>query len=153
MKSFVLTFLALVFAAGAVSASEMREIELTDGSVITGEVVSLTRGIYTVRSAALGTVKVEESKVRTIRMRGSKGGSGDTEGRVQSLQEKMMSNGEIMNMVQSLEEDPEVQKIMQDPEIMKAVQAGDINALIANPRFMKLLNNKVVQGIKNKIPE
>lgn len=151
MKSVVLIFLALAVAATIAKAAETREIELTDGSVITGEVVSLSRGVYTVRSATLGTIKIEESKVRIIRSKGSTGNAGDNEGQVKSLQDKMMSDGEIINMVRSLQNDPDVQKILRDPEIMKAVQAGDISALMANPEFMKLLNKQAVQDIKNKI--
>jgi hypothetical protein len=151
MKSAVLVFLTLAVAATIAKAAETREIELTDGSVITGEVVSLSRGVYTVRSATLGTIKIEESKVRIIRSQGSTGNAGDNGGQVKSLQDKMMSDSEIINMVRSLQNDPDVQRILRDPEIMKAVQAGDISALMANPQFMKLLNKQAVQEIKNKI--
>jgi hypothetical protein len=152
MRSIILIFLALA-AAAMVSAAETREIELTDGSVISGEVVSLSGGVYTVRSATLGTVKIEESKVRIIRTKGSTGAAGDTRGQVKSLQDRMMSDSEIINAVRSLQNDPDFQKIFQDPEIMKAVQAGDIAALMSNPQFMKLLNKQAVQKIKNKIAQ
>ena len=165
MKTFLLIFLALSTATALVNAgeiteidltesvnvAEIREIELTDGSVITGEAVSLSGGIYTIRSAALGTVRVEESKVRTIRVKGSSVSTGDTAGQLKSLQEKMTSDGEVMNTIQTLQNDPEFQKILEDPEIMKAVQAGDINALMANPRFMELLNKPAVQEIGKRI--
>jgi len=151
MKSLILTFLTLAIAAGMVTAAEMREIELTDGTILTGEIVSLTGGVCTIRSATLGTVRVEESNIRTIRLKDSAGTSANTGGEIMSLQNKMMSDGEIMNMMQGLQNDPEFQEILQDPEIMKAVQAGDISALVANPKFMRLLNNLAVKDIKNKI--
>lgn len=150
MKSLILMCLTLTIAAGMATAAEVREIELTDGTIITGEVVSLTGGVYTIRSATLGTVRVEESHIRTIRLKDSGGSSANTEGEVMSLQNKMMSDGEIMNMIQGLQNDPEFQEILQDPEIMKAVQAGDITTLVANPKFMRLLNNQAVKDIKNK---
>jgi hypothetical protein len=167
MKTFLLIFLALSAATTLVNAgeiteiditelanaAEIREIELNDGSVITGEIVSLSGGIYTIRSTALGTVQVEESKVRTIRSKGSSGATGGTAGQLKSLQEKMMSDGEVMNTIQTLQNDPEFQKILEDPEIMKAVQAGDINALMANPRFMELLNKPAVQEIGKRISQ
>lgn len=153
MKTFLLIFLALSAAATLVNAAEIREIELTDGSVITGEVVSLSAGVYTIRSAALGTLQVEESKVRTIRSKGSSNTTGDTAGQLKSLQEKMMSDGEVMNTIQSLQNDPDFQKILEDPEIMKAVQAGDINALMANPRFMELTNKPAVQEIGKRMSQ
>ena len=40
---------------------------LNDGSVICGEINSYNGGIYTLKSNALGTVKIEESKIRAIR--------------------------------------------------------------------------------------
>jgi hypothetical protein len=151
MKSIFLIFLAISAAVAIANAAETREIELTDGSVITGEVVSLSRGVYTVRSATLGTVRIEESKVRTIRSKSSTSTTGDTGSRVKALQDKMMSDSEIIDMIRSLQNDPDVQKILRDPEIMKAVQTGDISTLMANPQFMKLLNNQAVQKIRNRI--
>ncbi len=49
-----------------VFAGEVREVELNDGSVICGEIVSSEGGIYTLKSSTLGTVKIEESKIRVI---------------------------------------------------------------------------------------
>lgn len=150
MKSLLMIFLTLAIAAGMATAAEMREIELTDGTIVTGEIVSLTGGVYTVRSATLGTLRIEESNIRTIRLKDSVGSSANTGGEVMSLQNKMASDGEIMNMIQGLQSDPEFQEILQDPEIMKAVQTGDITTLVANPKFMRLLNNQAVKDIKNK---
>ncbi len=148
--AIVLTFLILVMFAAAANASEMRDIELTDGSVITGEIISLSNGIYTVRTESLGTVKIRESGIRAIRERGSAGGSasGDQE---KSLKEKMVSDREIMGIIETLRNDPDFQAALRDPEIMKALQAGDISGLMANPKFMKLLDNKAIEQIKNKL--
>ena len=149
--SVILVFLALAAAAApVVNAAETREIELTDGSVITGEVVSLSEGIYTVRSATLGTLRIEASKIRVIRLPGS-AGPGDARGQVKSLEDRMLGDSGIMNTIRALQNDPDIQKVLQDPEIMKAVQAGDFDALMSNPEFMKLLNKQPVQDIKNKL--
>ena len=143
--------MALIVAATVVTAADTREIELTDGSIIAGEIVSMSKGVYTVMSATLGTVRIEESKIRTIRRKGSAGAAGDAGGQVKSLQDKMMDSGEIMELVRSLQNDPDFQNVLKDPEIMIAVQSGDIGALMANPQFMKLLNKQVVQQIKNNL--
>ena len=138
------------------SAGEIRQIELIDGSIITGEVVSLSNGRYTVQSADLGTITIEDAKVRSIRPRsaspdvGAASGS-SAAGEIRSLQERMLSDQGIVKLIQSLQNDPEFTRILEDPEIMKAVQAGDIAALSANPRFMNLLRNSTVHEIQQKI--
>jgi Tfp pilus assembly ATPase PilU len=72
-------------------------------------------------------------------------------GEVSSLQEKMMSDKEIMSLIQSLQNDSEFQRILEDPEVMKAVNSGDIAALMANARFMKLFNNSTLREIQSKV--
>ncbi len=151
MGGCLLSVILVLFAlAAAANAAETREIELTDGSVITGEVLSLSEGIYTVRSATLGTLRIEASNIRVIRLKGS-ADLGDAGGRVRPLEDKMSGDREIMDAIRALQNDPDIQKILQDPEIMKAVQAGDIAALMRNPEFMKLLNKRALQDINKKV--
>jgi len=147
----ILILFGLIIGISSVLASEMREIDLIDGSVISGEIVSLSKGVYTVRSGALGTIQIRESKIRAIRTKGP--GRQDTGDQVNSVEQKMIGDADIMSMVKSLQSDPDFQAILQDPEVVKAVQAGDIAALMANPKFMKLLNKQAVQQIKNKISQ
>ena len=156
MRQFLICFVvALSLVAGPAQAGELRDIELKDGSIITGEVVSLNNGIFTIKSDTLGTLKVEESKVNAIRPKSPPQVPGsaqnNTGGGVQSLQHKMMSDQEIMGLIQSLQNDPDLKKLLEDPEIMKAVSEGDIAALTANPRFMKLLENPAVREIQKKL--
>jgi hypothetical protein len=158
MKSLIIcSLLALGLFLGSAQAGEVKEIVLKDGSVLTGEVVSLNNGIYTVKSDILGTIKLEESKVRAIQERSASPGpalsshSSATGGEVKSLQEKMMSDKEVMSLIQSLQNDPEFKKLMEDPKIMQAVNAGDVATLSADPRFMKLLNNPTVHEIQKKV--
>ncbi len=40
---------------------------------------------------------------------------------------------------------------MEDPDVLKAVNAGDIPALMANPKFTKLLNISTVQELQKKV--
>lgn len=153
---FLMLF-SVLFLAQEARAGEIRVIELRDGSVVTGEVVSLINGKYTIRSASLGTVLIEESKVRVIRpvSASAVANSGtppdNMAGDVHVLQDKMMNDKEIMSKIQSLQNDPEFMKILEDPEVVKAVNSGDIAALMANPQFLKLMNNSVVRDIGQKV--
>jgi len=154
--SFLISLILTGFISIPAYAGDVREIDLSDGSVIQGEVISLSNGIYTIRSDNLGIIKLEESKVLAIRPRSSAMDSqsaqtGSSPGQMQSLQQKMMNDQEIMVLIQSLQNDPEFKRILEDPEIMKAVNAGDVAALAANPKFMKLLNNATVQEIEKKV--
>ena len=150
MRLPILCILLLAaFSLSTAQAGEVREIELIDGSIITGEVQSLSSGVYTIKSNSLGTIKLEETKVRAIRTKSPGAGDGSS-GEMKALQGKMMSDTEIMHLIQSLQNDPDFKKILEDPEIMKAVNAGDVASLTANPRFLKLLDNPTVQEIQKK---
>jgi len=138
--------LLLILSSRVASAGEMRAIELTDGSIITGEITSLHNGIFTIKSGSLGTIKIEESKIRTIKMTSAP----DTI-EITTLQRKMLSDTEIMTLIQSLQNDPDFKKILEDPQIMKAVREGDIATLQTNTTFMKLMTNATVQDIEKKI--
>ncbi len=154
MKTAFLTILLIILAVGAAHAGELKEIELTDGSVITGEVVSLANGVYTIRTESLGTVTVNDTKVRGIRGRGSAPAASapaPSSAEISSLTEKMMADGEIMEMIQSLRDDPAFQKALEDPEIRKAVSTGDTAALMTNPKFLELMNNATVRDIQQKV--
>ena len=73
-----------------------------------------------------------------------------TEG-AQILQKSMMNNEAIMQLILTLQTNPDFQKVLQDQAIMQAVNAGDIAALLSNPAFQKLLNNPAIGRIKDEL--
>lgn len=156
MKRTALLILSLVLSLTAtLSAEEMKTIELTDGSVLTGEVVSLSKGVYTIRTDSMGTLTVPDSKIKTIRAKDPAGAAspapGDVNaGELTSLMSKMMADQDIMSMIDSLKDDPEFMNILQDPEVLKAIQDNNTAALTANPKFMKLMDNATVRNIQKK---
>jgi hypothetical protein len=149
MGTIILVVLLSVSAGSA--KAEMREIELNDGSVIAGDIISLSDGIYTVRSASLGTLRIEASRISAIRAPGATTLQNNSSSQVDSLRNEMLSDAEIMNAIRTLQNDPDVQKILQDPEIIKAIREGDIGALMRNPEFMKLLDKQSIRDINNKL--
>jgi len=152
LRTTVVSLLMIGIAATTSFAAEIKEIELTDGSVITGEVLSLNSGVYTIKSGSLGTIKIHDAKVRAIRPKSASSSqpSGQN-GDVQSLQGKMMNDQEVMSMIQSLKDDPQFVKILEDPEIINAISAGDTAALMANPKFLQLMQNPTVRNIQKKV--
>ena len=141
---------------GSVLAGEVSEIELTDGSIIRGEIVSFINGVYTVESGSVGTVRIDESKVQVIRMKGSptRESSGSSlSSEAQALQQLMMTDEQLLNNILSLQSDPEVQEILNDPAIVRAVNSGNIDALLSNPKFMQLLGNPRIQAITRDVVE
>jgi len=137
-----------------VHAGELQEIVLTDGSIIIGELVSQANGVYTIKTAPLGDLKVEDAKVETIRNK-----SGRMEGSVNGLfqqeiitiQQKMIADESIIQLILALQNDQDFQDILQDESIMKAISSGDFNVLMTNPKIVKLMNNSSVQEIKGKL--
>ncbi len=140
-----------------------REIELTDGSSISGKIISFSDGVYTLKSDSLGTIKINESKIRAIRLK-SCNTTRDTgaekhvnplkksmAAETQVLREIMMQDNDIINIIFSLHSDPDFQKILQDPAIIEAITSGDMDALMSNPNFIKLTGNRKIQEIKGKL--
>jgi len=152
-------FFFLVVFCGSAAEGQQSEIELVDGGVILGEIVSHSDGAYIVRSNSLGTLEIRESEIRHIRQsvdhtteKALTAGTGNTVSPdMQRLQTSIMNNKEIMGLVLSLQSDPEMQALLSDPEIVAAVQSGDVAALMANPKFVKILNNAKVREIQQKL--
>lgn len=136
-----------------VHAGEVKKIELKDGSVVSGEIISLGNGTYTVKSKSLGTIKISDSKIRSIRSAGSAGGGKEKNklhSAVDAMSKKMAGDTELMKMIIALQSDSDFQAILNDPEVMKNINSGNYGALTANPKFLKLLNKSTVQDISKK---
>lgn len=70
---------------------------------------------------------------------------------VETLQEKMLNDADLMALLSALQNDPDMQRLLDDPAAVEAARRGDINALVANPRFMQLLDNPRVREIQRKV--
>ena len=158
MKFLWAVFLTLIFISSGY-ADEVSIIELSDGSRITGEVISFDGNTWIIQSKSMGQLKIESSKVRSIRTQEASGrnqpvspssGYQVAQEDIQAMQQSIMANQAILNMIMNLQNDPEIQAILKDPVIMHAVESGDVNALIANPKFMRLLEKAEIKAITNE---
>lgn len=160
MKSIViLVSIVLITLCGPATAGSRGEMELTDGSVIYGEIISLNSGVYTIRSSTMGVLKIDQSKIREIRfgsfsVDNEPSASLPKEGvhsEMEAIQRSLLGNEEILSMILGLQEDPEFQKILNDPGVMNSVQSGDIQSLMSNPKFLQILNHPKVKEIQEKM--
>ncbi|MBW1782618.1 MAG: hypothetical protein JRL30_17970 [Deltaproteobacteria bacterium] len=150
---FFMTFSATAFGG------QWSEIELMDGGIVLGEILSQSDGTVVVRSNSLGTVTIDESNIRLIRLSSgnstgkemSPAAGGSVSPDIEKLKTSIMNNKEVMGLVISLQNDPEMQALLNDPDIMAAVQSGDISALMSNPKFLKLLDNANIKNIQKKM--
>ena len=142
----LITCLLLFFSltAGRASAGAIQQVELDDGSVIYGEIISMEGNILLMKSDALGTVKIDASKIRNMRMKLGSGGEGAG---IRDLRQSLMNDPKILEKIFSLQDDPEVQAILQDPALMKFLDSGDMETLLSDPKVMKLLSNPIIQDI------
>lgn len=137
------TIVLFLIVTWSISAGAAQRIELMDGTVLQGKVLSFDGSSYEIATPGLGTVRVEASKVRNIRMDGASPG-GEKAG---DLRSRVLMNPEAMGMIMGLQNDPDMQEVLQDQDAMDAVQAGDLERLISNPKFMRLLQNPRIQEI------
>jgi len=132
--------------------AEVREIELKDGSVITGTVRSFDGNTYVIDTNSLGTVSVNNTQIRTIRS------AADANSRqsmspsdLMNMQQQLLNDAEVMELIKALQHDPQIQAILNDPQLLKAIAAGDVQALMNNAQFKALMDNPKIQEISNKV--
>ncbi len=149
--SFTILFLGLTFTA---YCGQQSRIELTDGSVINGEIISFLNGIYTINTASFGEIKIEAAKVSRIEASNAVSGASSaplnqkvnlTPDQLNNYSQEIMSNPDNAAIITNLASDPEIQAVARDPEIQRALKAGDIDALSKNEKFQSILNNPKVQ--------
>jgi len=155
-----LFFLALNVAAYCAQANR---IQLTDGSVINGEIISYLNGIYVINTAAFGEIKIEAAKISKIESEDAPAVNTPVNTDIQtnipnksmvdSYRQKLMANPENAAVITGLATDPAIQDLAKDPQIMEAAKAGDIQGLMKNPKFINIVNNPKMQEAIKKLKQ
>ena len=161
MKKFMFLMFFVLMSVSFAYAAHKASIELTDGSTLDGEVVSFSDGKYTVNSPSLGTLQIEDSKIRNIRSTDPTAGSpqkditsldaATVQNGIQELQPAMIGNPDIMRTISGLISNPDFRDLLKDPEIMNAAKSSNIKALMANEKFIRVLNDPAVKEIRQKV--
>jgi hypothetical protein len=139
----------LLCASSAAHAAEASTLTLRDGSSITGEVVSLSDGVYTVRSVTLGTIAVKASDVRSLT--NDAAAQAPAPAQPEGLQERLASDPDTMDAIAALQDDPELKAVLDDPELLNALRSGNLEALMSNPKVAHLAADPKIQEITNKL--
>ncbi|HYN76407.1 MAG TPA: hypothetical protein VES73_01275 [Lamprocystis sp. (in: g-proteobacteria)] len=152
---------AFTFGASAVFAGDSR-IELRDGSVVSGELVSVTNGMYRIRSRNLGEIQVREADVMAVRP-GSTAAepvAAPTSPRTEiagpganlaGIQQQLLGNPQTMAAITQLQNDPAITSALSDPEFARLILSGDVEKLRSDPRFQRLLENPAIQAIVGQV--
>ena len=167
-----LLVLGLLMTAHYAQASKL---ELTDGSIIEGQIVSLDKGVYTVNTGGLGQINIDASKISRITTSGevipptinnvtvmthqeaaakpSLPSDDEIKSEMERVKSKITNDPETMKNVNALLVDPQFQEILKDPEIVNAAKKHDVKALMQNQKFLNIINNQKIQEIEKKVKD
>jgi len=145
-RVFLLTSLMLLSLLSTPECAASR-IGLVDGTEINGDVLSVSEGRYTIRSATLGQIELPESSIRFIKPGGGSDSGATTIPELHSIQQAIVNSPELMQIVTALQSDPELQAAINDPELMQLVMSGNFDALQGDPRIRRLLTNPSIKAI------
>jgi len=177
LKRTIILCIALLALCTFAYCGQTSRIELTDGSIINGEIVSFANGIYVINTASFGEVQVESTNVYKIEsadypLAGDypsadmpfaptaqlgfpavpTGQSGTpTQPRINSLTRELMSDPESAAIVTTLASDPRIQEMAKDPDVQNAAKSGDIQALMKNEKFMEIVNDPRIQEVSKEL--
>ncbi len=155
---FALSLTILILSTYTASA-EPRIIRLRDGSTIKGEVLSLNRGVYTIKTTQMGTIQVQESYVLSIasdqKNSTSSRGKNSSNEQIRQWQEAILNNPQVMQDIQNLMQNEEVMRLLADPALRNAVMRGDTDGLRNNPKINQLIQNpdmkKLIEKLQNTL--
>jgi hypothetical protein len=70
---------------------------------------------------------------------------------VQAIQQQMLNNPEIMTIILSLQNDPDMQALLNDPTLMAEIQAGKLNTFVHDPRLLRLLGKPQIKDVEQRL--
>lgn len=149
-------FSFFVFFYGSLSfAAKPQIITLQDGSSVSGQVLSLSGGVYQIKTQSMGTVQVQQSQVVSIRSVSITSTNSESmtidPARLQQVLRAIVTNPQTMQSIQALQNDPQFQAVLNNPQIMQAIQSGNWGALAQNPKIQQLTNHSAVKNISRQM--
>ena len=150
-----LILLALLYTLSGLVVAENIALKLNDGSIVKGELISFVEGTYTLKSASLGLLKIESERVGAIESSvnpASYGGEvSNKHGNLSDIVSILTQDKDIMAMIMSLQNSPDMEAILNDAEVMQAIQTMNFEALEDHPKIKKLMQNSQIRAIQEKV--
>ena len=157
--------IALLSVNTVSSAETMKVIKLKDGSVLKGNVLQLSDGVYTFETSNLGEVDIEESDILSItssELSGSSSGGSITtsdvqkrelQKQVQQIKGTILADEEILTEIQNMVEDESIKTLLSDPQLLKDVMSFDQQKIEQNTNVQELMDNPKMQELMDKIQQ
>lgn len=162
MKVIIIFLLFVCMLSAVTYGEQVSRIELNDGSVINGQIVSYLNGVYTINTGTMGEIKIEASKVSKIEAAHASSLSvSNTDGQMNNIskaqidnyRQTIMNNPENASIVTGLATDPDIQELAKDPAIIEAAKSGDLQALMKNEKFMGIVNSPKMKDAVKKLKQ
>ena len=141
-------------------AQSVKTITLKDGSVVKGNVLQLTDGVYTLETDNLGKITVPEAEVVSITAESAPAPaaaqdtpSASLKSQVQEVQASLLSDPEIMTEIQNIMQDPEIRGVLSDPAFMQAIMSYDPSQIQQNEKTQYLLKNPKFRALMEKMQQ
>jgi hypothetical protein len=153
-----------VVICGTSQAAELREIVLTDGTVIIGEIVSVSGGKFTIQTQSFGVVEVPEGNIREVLLkseatplpasRAPASPPPQTESRTpdfRSMHQSIFMMSGLMELIFSLQDDPHLKRIMNDPKVVEAMNQGDLSRVLDHPEMREFLKSPRMRSLTQSL--
>ncbi len=144
----------------AAYCGQLSRIELTDGSIVNGEVVAYLNGIYTINTINLGKIDVQAEKIVRIEsveyvapVEPVAQLNNLSQTRVSAYGQALVQNPENADILKGLANNPTLAELASDPAIQQAAKTNDFQSLLNNPKFMSVINDPKVQETVKKLKQ
>lgn len=160
MRRIVISLTLAVAICGIAEAAELREIVLTDGTVIIGEIESVAGGKFTIKTESFGTVEIPEGNIREVLLKSeatplpsapepaspAPPAESASDG-LRSMHQSLFMMSGLMELIFSLQDDPNLKRIMNDPSVVEALNQGDLARVLNHPDMRKFLESPKIRSL------
>ncbi len=151
--------LFIIFSCSSLVFAQEKIIELKDGVVLQGKVLSKDSEFYKISTRTLGAVLVKDSDIVSIKAAPPQSQTGDKKAQdagpgkidlqpdAQLYQENIINNPELLESMKTLSQDEELTELLADPEVKAAIMNHDVEFLRNNEKFQKFMNNELLHKV------